>query len=56
MKAIRCVECKKLFDRLTQYRSEDGKLFIRGYCEECNCYTVRRFDNEEDNEEKEKED
>lgn len=55
MKAFRCFDCKELFKILTQERDELDRLFVTGYCENCNCYTARRVDENKDENEDEDE-
>lgn len=44
MKAITCFECKRFLKDLRQYETDRGYWVIEGYCNDCNCYTARRVE------------
>ncbi len=39
MKALCCLECKKVLKSLSQYKHETNGLVIEGYCEDCHQYS-----------------
>jgi hypothetical protein len=46
--AFRCMDCNKLFKKLEQRPNDRGQLVVSGYCEDCNCYTERPVEEDED--------